>query len=167
MGLGHVSWQLVTLQAFRSPLHHLTTFLFWGSQRLPSPQPEEYDSSPTSTPQWSFSPPPKKSWFSFWCMSHVQTHAVNCTDPRCLAIVFEEKKCSPRALCALGLSKEVCLYSSADRLKIDCQSEGGEKSVLHPDRKQHHFAVSLLGRGVHHKKTQQHVIQTLGHEAVF
>ena len=84
-------------------------------------------------------------------MSCVQTLAVNCTDPRCLAIVFEEKKCSPHAPCALGLSKEVCLYSSADRLKIDCQSEGGERSVLHPDRKQRHFAVSLLGRGVHQK----------------
>ena len=31
---------------------------------------------------------------------------------------------------SVGLSKEVCLYADADWLKIICQSEGGERSVI-------------------------------------
>ena len=31
---------------------------------------------------------------------------------------------------SVGLSKEVCLYTDADWLKLICQSEGGERSVI-------------------------------------
>lgn len=58
-------------------------------------------------------------------------------DPGCLIIVFENATGTCFACITLvlgqpaGLSKEVCLYSCADWIKLACQSEGGEGSVWH------------------------------------
>ena len=68
-------------------------------------------------------------------LMHVWMHALNCTDPRHMTIIFENStgKCFVYITVVLvqpvGWSVMVCLYAGADWLKLICQSEGGQRSA--------------------------------------